>query len=640
MRKFLGISTISLLLAAPAQAAAPDRCADAICAGDGPALPASRTAPEQITVLGTGGWQLVADAGQSISVLGAGELDALQTPDLTAALTRLPGVTFSRNGGLGAFTGVRVRGASSEQVLVLVDGIRVGDVAAPGGGTDFGTLAASGFGKVELLRGSNSVVWGSEAIGGVIALTSRRIEGLEASAEYGARDTANGQLGAGIVTGAAELTVNGGYTRTDGFSTAAAGTEADGFRQWRVNGTGLLRLAEGLSAVFAGRYADSRLEFDGASYDPPYGLVDTPEYSDITDWSGRAGFEYSAHNLHLDGGLAIHRLDRTNYNPDLGGDPTFAARGRQERAELKGRIGARDGLRVDFGAEYEWQRFSTTYDAGRKARTASGHALLGWSGRRVNLAAGARLDDHSGFGRVWTFGANGAVEFARDWRLRASWGEGFKVPTLYQLYSDFGDPGLRPERSISYDLGIERGTRAQGLHMAVTLFRRDSRNLIDFAACTGAQCASRPFGLYQNVGKARAQGFEIELGAALGERLRVQAAYSHIDTRDRTPGGFNRGNDLARRPRHAVTVSADWTTPLAGLAVGGDVRMVSDSYDDAGNFTRLDGHALASLRASLPLGEHIEVYGRIENLAGAQYQTAAGYGTPGRSAFVGARARF
>ncbi len=97
---------------------------------------------------------------------------------------------------------------------------------------------------------------------------------------------------------------------------------------------------------------------------------------------------------------------------------------------------------------------------------------------------------------------------------------------------------------------------------------------------------------------------------------------------------------LARRPRHAVTLFADWTTPLAGLKLGGDIRMVGDSFDDAGNFTRLDGYQLVTVRAEFPITEEVELFGRVENLFDSDYQTAAGYGTPGRGAFIGARAAF
>ena len=126
----------------------------------------ARTLPDdEITVTATGRWQRRDKIGQSISVITADDLQAVQGPDLTRALERLPGVSFARSGGLGSQTSLFVRGANSEQLLVTIDGIRVEDIAAPSGGFDFGTVLSGGIGRVELLRGSNSLAWGSEAIG-------------------------------------------------------------------------------------------------------------------------------------------------------------------------------------------------------------------------------------------------------------------------------------------------------------------------------------------------------------------------------------------------------------------------------------------------------------------------------------------
>lgn len=602
---------------------------------------AEEAADTSIVVVASGLSQHIDETGQAVSVVGPDEIDSIQGPDLARVFERLPGVTFSRNGGLGNFTGLRIRGANAEQVLVMIDGIRVADVAAPGGGYDFGNLAVGGIGKVELLRGSNSVIWGSEAIGGVVAVTSRQVDGIEASAEYGARDTFDGQVNAGLSGDTYGITLNGGYTRTDGVSAAAVGTEADAFRQWRAGGRGHIELAEGLTASLVGRYTKSRVELDG--FPPPsFTFADIEEFQKTREASGRAGLEYSSETFNLDVGFAHYDIRRRNYIPS-DAEPIFGSKGRQQRAEIKGSWQPVGALRVIFGADHEWSRYSTGPATRRTAKLASGHALLGWYGERVNLSAGIRIDDHSRFGSEWTFGANGSVEIADDWRIRASYGEGFKVPTLFQLYSDFGNTALMPERSRSYDIGIEKGDRNGRLHFALTAFRRDTRSLIDFVSCFSVSdllCDDGRFGFYANVGKARAEGVELEMGAQLSERLRAQAVYTYVKAVNRTEGDPNRGNDLARRPRHAVTVALDWRTPLHDLTLGGDIRMVSKSFDDVANAVQIDSHVLVTLRASLPVSERIELFGRVENLTDADYVTVAGYGTSGRSAYIGARARF
>ena len=584
-----------------------------------------------ITVVATGLQSRIDRTGQSVSVIGADEIAAIQGPDLTRVLERLPGVTITRNGSLGSFTGVRLRGADAEQLLVLVDGVRVNDPSSPGGGFDFGNLLSGGIAKIELLRGSNSVVWGSQAIGGVLAVTSKALNGAEGSVEYGAHDSFDASASAGLAQDRYAIGFNGGYTRTDGISSAASGSETDGFRQWRVGGRGRLDLAPGLSANLAARYADSRVDLDGYQFDFPYAFIDTPEYQTTREASGRAGLAYQTSGWELAAGYALADTRRDYYDPTYGTAPSYGYKGRTERADLSGGVNLTDQFRVIFGADSEWSRFSSDFDAQKKARLASTHALLTYNADRLNLAAGLRLDDHSQFGSEWTFGANGSFAVSDDWRIRASYGEGFKAPTLFQLFSAFGSTTLNPERSRSYDIGIERGDRNSALHFALTAFRRDSRDLIDFASCPTCTFG----GEYRNVSSARAEGIEAEGDVRVNDYVTFRAAYSYVKAINRTSG-----NDLARRPRHALTLGADWQTPLHALSLGADLRMVSDSFDDPGNFTPIDGYALVTVRANLPITDALELFGRIENAGNTRYHTAAGYGTTGRSAYAGVRARF
>ncbi|MEO7248012.1 MAG: TonB-dependent receptor, partial [Novosphingobium sp.] len=263
-------------------------------------------------------------------------------------------------------------------------------------------------------------------------------------------------------------------------------------------------------------------------------------------------------------------------------------------------------------------------------RLSSGHALLGYYGDRLTLAGGVRVDDHSRFGTHWTFGGNASFRLFDDWRIRASYGEGFKAPTLSELYGFGGNLALKPETSTSYDAGIEKGDRNARLHFAATYFHRDTTNLISYVYPSG----------YFNTGKARAEGVEVEGDIHPSDRLSFRAAYTYVKSINLTAGNPNFGKNLARRPRNAITVSGDWRTPLHDLTLGVDTRMVGGSFDNAANTVRLQSYVVVDLRASLPVAETIELFGRVENVGNAKYQTAAGYGTPGRGAFVGARAKF
>lgn len=593
-----------------------------------------------ITVTATGTRMEVAATGQPVTVLGAAEIASVQGADLARVLERVPGLTVSRNGGAGGFTGVRLRGAEAEQTLVVLDGVRVADPAAPGGGFDFGTLAALNFDKIEVLRSSNSTVWGSDAIGGVVVATTRAQTGLAGSVEYGARDTATGAVSGGIGGERGFLGVSAGWFRTDGFSSAAAGTEADGFVQWSLGGDGRLYLSDRLELFARARYAEGELEVDGFPA-PAFALADTAEVQDTRQFLASAGAVHDSGPLFLSAAYSRAVTERDNIDPASG--PTFTSTGTSDRLALRGEWRPIGPLLVHFGGEHEWSGYRTLFDDGRSTRIFGAYAQLGIEYGGISARAGGRFDDHARFGTAVSFGGDLSYEIAGGLRLRASLGEGFKAPTLFQLYSDFGNEGLRPEKSTSFDIGLALGERTlsgRRFHAAATLFRRDSEDRIEFASCfrsAAPLCATRPFGFYANLGSVRAEGFELELGARPADRLIARAAYAYVETANRTPGSAERGNLLARRPRHALTLSADWQVPLADLTLGADLRLVGDSFDDAANTVRLDGYGIVTLRAALPVGDQVELFGRVENLFDAHYQTAAGYAQAGRGAFVGAR---
>ena len=631
MSKYLLLLGCSLCFAAPLAAQdVPDPALEEDSANYEPIILTHRIRDTYITVVASGMDDRITTTGQPISIIGQDEIGQVQGADITRILQRAPGVTISRNGGVGGFTGVRVRGAEAEQLLVVIDGVRVADPASPGGGFDFGNLLPAGIRKVELLRGSNSVIWGSQAIGGVLAVTSSDMYGAQGSLEYGARDTVFAQATGGISEEFGSLTLNGGFYRSDGFSAAEGGAEPDGFRQWQVGGRGAVYLSDSINLFAAARYADGHLDIDGFPA-PAYVFADTAEFQDTRSGSGVVGASYQTRALDLTATYSLSDTERDSFDPVSGNDPTYSTNGHSERAELRGRLGVTDAVSLRFGGEREWSRFSSTFDSEQRAAISGVYGQWGYEAGGLSVNAGARLDDHSRFGSAVTFGADVSYDLSDGWRLRGSVGEGFKAPTLFQLFSDFGNQALAPERSTSADLGVTYGDRNLDTYFAASIFRRDSENLISFVSLNVS-----PFGIYQNTGLARAQGFEVEGGYGLSDTLSAKLAYSFVDTEDRSAGSANQGNELARRPRHAATLSGDWTP--GKLRLGGDLRLVSRSFDNAANSVRLGGYAVLDLRASWQVSDAFELFGRAENVWDEQYQTAAGYGTAGRGVFVGVRA--
>ena len=578
-----------------------------------------------ITVTANGLGTDLRNTGQSVTVIGREEIETIQGADPARALARVPGLSLSRSGGVGTVTSVNVRGANPDQLLVLVDGVRVADQASPSGGFDFGNLLLGTAGKIDVLRGSNSTIWGSEAVGGVIDISTRAERGMTASVEYGSRDTLFASAAAGAGNDNAFIGLTGSWFETDGFSAAASGTEADGSKQFAIGSSAFLNLTPSLELFAHGNFAEGDVEIDGFPA-PNFVLADTDDTQKTTRYWGDVGLAYYGNDLTLRAAYSLSDTKRANR--DGSGAETFASDGRSDRISLRGEYRLLGGLSLAFGGDHEWTEFETSFDTAAETEISGAYAQLGWVMGRLAVHGGARVDDHEQFGTHVSFGGDVSYGFGDDWRVRGSVGEGFKAPTLYQLLSFYGNTELEPEESTSCDLGVEKGQRGSGLHLALTGFRRDSDNLIGFGVTP-----ERPSGVYLNTARARAQGIEAEAGFDLAPGLRLAGIYSYVDAEDRTTD-----LDLARRPKHFGTIYGDWISDF-GLGLGADLRLVGASWDNTSNTVRLEGYELLDVRASFGLGDNLELFGRVENVFDTDYQTVAGYGTAGRSVFGGIRAK-
>lgn len=642
MKKFL-------LFAGAALVATPAWAQDAAPA---PILPESdivvadlRAAPEIVVVAGVP--QYASESGRAVTELNRAEIERSQSVALSDLLATTPGVTVSRNGGAGGFTGLRIRGAEAEQTLVLIDGVRANDPSSPGGGFDFGNLLSGSIDRVEVLRGPNSVIWGSQALGGVVNIVTHRPNyGFTAggNAEYGSKDQFSGNASLGYGSETVKGAVSAGYLRTDGISQAAAGIEPDGYRQFNASGRLSIDLTPGIGADAAAYYTDSRLDLDGYPA-PSYAFGDTAEYSTIREFYGYAGVHAEIGPVKNRLGFSLADVDRDNYDPALGTTPSFFGRGRSERYEYRGDAEVAEQVRLVFGAEHEDTRYFDGFDRFATGVTSVYGEAIVKPVEALTVTAGVRSDDHKAYGSHISFGANAAFRAGSGTVLQASYGEGFKSPTLYQLYSAYGTRSLVPETAQSYEIGIRQQIAQDRITLGATWFHRATRNQIDFQSCPAAQvtnpasvCYARPFGTYNNIARTSAEGFELEAAAPLVTDLILRANYTHVTSKNRSAGA-NLGNDLARRPRDVGSLSVDYRLPF-DLSIGGTVMVVGHSFDNVGNTVRLGGYTLASLRAEMPVGEHFALYGRIENLLDEKYQTVAGYGTPGRAAYAGVRLRF
>ena len=585
------------------------------------------------------------EVGQAVTVIDAETIETRQTVSIADLLATTPGVRFNRADAVGGVTGISIRGAETTQTLVLIDGVKVNDPSGIGDGYDFGNLLVGNISRIEVLRGSNSVVYGSQAIGGVVnIMTATPVEGFagKASVDYGYADTLNAKADVSGSSGIASGGVGVAYFRTDGISAAANGTEKDGYENVATNAKLKLAFSDNLSLDLRGYYIHADIDTD-IFFGAP---AESADVSKLDQYIGYAGLNLSLFDGKLSNRAAVtwFRNDRDYYFV-RGTAPDYGYSGTNLRFEYEGVYQPVDQAKLVFGYEHERPDYDSFYydfftgdkvTGTAKANIDSVYALAvvnPFAG--LSLTGGVRHDDHNQFGGATTFGANANYSpNAGRTNIRASYGEGFKAPSLFQLYDGFnGNPALRPEKSKSYDIGLDHSLAGGRAMLSVTAFRRDTRDQIFFDGFI------LPFGSYVNLTRTRAKGVEAAVTLRPVDALTVTASYSYIDAKDRSEGGANEGNRLPRRANNAVSVSADYVWPI-GLSTGATLTMVGDSFNDAENTIRLDGYALANVRASFPLTENLEVYGRIDNLFDEEYSTVYGYNTYGRSAYGGVRVRF
>ncbi|MEP6884522.1 MAG: TonB-dependent receptor [Gammaproteobacteria bacterium] len=644
---FSGVSLLNLSLAQAARAETNDGPFDEI-------VVVANRAPEPLSKIGS-----------SVTVLDAAAIKTSQEPVIADLLAQTPGLIFARAGGVGQPTSVFIRGAESAQTVVVIDGVQLNDPSTTGGGFDFQNLLTGDISRIEILRGAQSTLYGSQAIGGVINIVTAEPTGplgAGITAEGGSHNTGYGAANVGGKSDSLLWRLASNWFGTRGIS---AFDERLGGKLPNTSqiggGTGQLRydFTPELQVDLRGYYTQARTAFDG--YQPPtYALGDDNEYGDNSQVLGYAGITLKSPDHSFANRVAFQytNTETRKYDPDAPANQgsssteTFYGIGRNLREEYQGTWEISARLQAVFGAQHERSTLSTdspAFDyAGpdplvNSATINSGYAQLQAEIiTGLTLTAGGRYDKHD------VYGGHSTGQLAAAWTiddghtlLRASFGQGFKAPSLYQLYSNYGNKDLQPEQANSWDAGIEHHAWNDRVTLSATYFNRDSRNLIEFFDCytPGPLCATEPFGYYDNIARASAHGVEMQAAVNPSDALSLSANYTLTDTADRTPGSVTYGNELPRRPKNAANVLATYHWP-ARLSTAFGARYGGRSFDDAVNSIALGGYVLLDLKVSYAIWDRFEVYGRIDNATDKHYETAYRYGTYGRVGFAGIRASF
>ncbi|HEY3786062.1 MAG TPA: TonB-dependent receptor [Steroidobacteraceae bacterium] len=584
------------------------------------------------------------DVASSISVITAEDIAIRQQQTLPDVLKNMPGLNLVQTGGPGGSTSLFMRGTNSNHTKVLVDGIDVTDPSSTGSTFDFGQFLTQDIERVEVLRGPQSGLYGADAIGGVINVITRSGQGpleFHGSAEGGSFDTFNQAAGISGSDGQLHYSANVEHLHAAATPVTPLDLLLPGERRnddYYDNVTGTTKLGLDVTDHFdlglVARYTDSHLRFTG---DDEFSFPSFPQpqqsASDTNEYYARV----TAHSLTADEfldqtlGVGYTRKRTTNFDPQ---SPTSLNTGDRVKVDWRGALKLSAEETLVLGAEHEHDEISEPVSAG--VSISAGYAeLQSRLGEHFSSALNVRYDANSQFGSKATYRVAPAWLIPESGtKLKASVGSGFKAPTLGELYQSFpqffffGNPDLKPETSIGYDVGFEQSLAANTVRFGATYFHNRIRNLIDTA----------PSGTtYANFGRATTQGVESFLSWSPVKSLLLRLDYTYTESTDDVLD-----QELLLRPRHKGTLDAQWQ-PMQALSFDLNVLALGTFIDGNRDFSnprlQAPGYTVANIAANVALSPHLTLYARVDNLANRRYEIPVGFLQPSIGVFAGLKVR-
>lgn len=586
------------------------------------------------------------DVGSSVSVVTQEELQQGKYPNVVQALRKVPGLDIVQSGGPGGTASAFIRGADSSQTQVLLDGIELNNPASPNRAFNLTNLTLENVDRIEILRGPQSSIYGSDSMGGVINIISKRAkDGGHAtiSSEAGSYNSFNNV--ANVSYGAKAFDFTGGATQQDVGNISSAGAnygnfEPDAYRNTSLSGRVKFMPSEMIDGAATTRYTKSNSGLDNSG---GFGGDDPNRHYGNEEFFNRG--EVSGHFL-KDRLTTKVWTDYTSHNLFDNNDPN-ATSPEYLRSTYKGDL-------LDFGTTASWaptRYFSSLIGGETQGERASSDYFsdgqygpyeddMGWKNARTNSAfletktsysekaflnAGMRYDHHSIFGSRTTFKVAPAWYVAELTKLRGSVGTGFKAPSLVQLYSPYGNPDLDAETSVGWDIGVDQQIIRDRLAAEITFFDNDYDNLITFNPSSF---------ILENIDSAYTQGFEAALTSTITEKLSVKSAYTYTNTENRQTD-----ESLLRRPRNKGSVTVVYE-PTSRVTSQLQWRFVGTRFDNdyaAYPPTRvtLAGYGIVDLAVTFKASDTFDLFTRIDNLFDQEYEEVLGYGTMGCAAYGG-----
>ncbi len=583
---------------------------------------------EEIVVTATRLATPTEQVGSSMSVITAEDMDRRQDRTVYDALRQVEGMHIARSGGPGAQTSSYIRGMDSSHTKVMIDGVMVNDPSLMGRSFEFSHLTTDNIERIEFIRGPQSTLYGSDAMGGVVNIITEKGEGppsVTLSTEYGGYDTSLSRFSVGGAQGPVSYHLGGSYTDSRGFSHA---DDPDGDNDSYRNRTFYSRLGlqalDNLKFDLMYNYESADSEYDEDAFVD----ADNKQYSTRNTVRGQATLDLADGLWEQVIGIGHNDMRRSMYH--TWGTDRF--RGKYMQVDWQHNLYLHDRSTLTLGGEWEEEKYDNDFDA--RTSTTSGFVQKQLEPiDDLYLTGGMRIDSHEDFGSKTTYRLSSAYLLRNtDTKFRGSFGTGFKAPSLYQLYApatDFGfgptplgNQDLDPEESRGWDVGVEQVLISERLQAEITYFENRIDDLIDWDPTVG----------YKNINEAETYGFETGLSAKMVDSLTGRLGYTYTRAKDK-----DTREELLRRPKDRIISEFQYNwNDRSSVTLSG--HFVGRRYDV--DNVRLGSYTLLNLAASHEIHNNVTIFGRIENLTREDYEEVAGYNTPGRAIYGGLQARF
>ena len=554
------------------------------------------------------------DVGSSVTVLSQDDISASSEAYVIDFITQVPGVNVSQNGPKGSTSGLTLRGLGLQYVKVLVDGIDIGDVSSIPVMANLSGIMLNEIDRIEILQGSQSALYGSSAIGGVISLTTKKATKDETtlSLEAGSYGTVSLKAGKTFLSENSDVLVSGSYFSTDGFSAKADGIENDGYSSSRMSVTGNYYISDTNSVSVSMFKQDEDGDQDG--YDPiSFAFIDKTDEVYSNDSLGVAA------NLEMNTGSVVRNLHFSFFNIDrfYTGPYNYEGTNLEVSWEEKRTFGE-GALIYGIVADNERTLIEGLQKGINKSHIFSEYIFSDET--KFSFTVSGRASGHSEFGGSSTGRINASYKLDNGTILRSSLGTGYRAPSLYELFAPFyGNSSLQPETSVATDIGVELPLVGDQAELSATIFETTISDRIVYDNNT--------FAYGQSTESEKRAGYEIGLNYKVNPRSEVNLSFTYTDD--------GNGNRVQKVPESDFTLSAR-TELQSGINLSGSFQSVMGLED----FVPLPDYNIVSVRGSYPLTENVNVYLRAENIFDTKYQTTSDYGTSGQAFYTGFTAKF